>query len=69
MPMPVIVKPRVACGQAFSHSMSLLLRPQGAVDLHVPMPAVATGFVDHDAVIHKVYVIGSQVRNVGWWWW
>lgn len=45
--------------------MALLLRPAGCADLHVPLPAVATEFIDHDAVIHKVYVIGSKVRAVG----
>lgn len=43
--------------------MALLLRPEGCVDLRVPLPAVVTEFVDHDAVIHKVYVIGSKVRD------
>lgn len=61
MRLPAIVKPRVACGQAYSHQMALLLRPRGCVDLQVPLPAVVTEFIDHDSVVHKVYVLGSKV--------
>ena len=62
MELPVIVKPAAACGVAAAHSMAIVLRPSGFADLRVPLPAVVQEYVDHGAQLHKVYMLGPQVR-------
>ncbi len=64
MQLPVIVKPAAACGVAAAHSMAIVLRRSGFADLHVPLPVVVQEYVDHGAQLHKVYVLGSQVRLI-----
>ena len=64
MELPVVVKPAAACGVAAAHSMAIVLHPSGFADLQVPLPAVVQEYVDHGAQLHKVYVLGSQVRLV-----
>ena len=41
--------------------MALVLHHSGLQDLQIAQPWVAQAFIDHGAVLHKVYVIGSQV--------
>ena len=62
MQLPVIVKPAAACGVAAAHSMAIVLRAAGFAALHVPLPASLQEYVDHGARLHKVYVLGPQVR-------
>lgn len=64
-PPPYIVKPVVACGTADSHSMALVLWAEALAGLPLPLPAVVQEFVNHDALIHKVYVAGDKVRVRG----
>lgn len=64
-PPPYIVKPVVACGTADSHSMALVLWAEALAGLPLPLPAVVQEFVNHDALIHKVYVAGDKVRARG----
>ena len=63
MELPVIVKPAAACGVAAAHSMAIVLHASGFADLRVPLPAVVQEYVDHGAELHKIYVLGSQVRS------
>jgi hypothetical protein len=60
---PYIVKPRVACGVAHSHSMALVLSTGGLQQLQgqVPLPALVQEFVNHGGQQYKVYVMGDQV--------
>lgn len=39
MAFPCIMKPRVACGTPESHTMALLLKPEGLLESKVPLPA------------------------------
>ena len=64
MELPVIVKPTAACGVAAAHSMAIVLRAAGFADVRVPLPAALQEYVDHGAVVHKVYVLGPQVRSL-----
>ena len=64
MELPVIVKPAAACGVVAAHSMAIVLRRSGFTDLHVPLPAVVQEYVDHGAQMHKIYVLGTQVRLI-----
>ncbi|GLI69055.1 hypothetical protein VaNZ11_013597, partial [Volvox africanus] len=60
-PPPYIVKPVVACGTSDSHCMALVMLPEALEGLQIPLPAVVQEFVNHDAVIFKVYVAGDKV--------
>jgi hypothetical protein len=62
MKLPVIVKPAAACGVAAAHSMAIVLRAAGFAGLRVPLPASVQEYIDHGARLHKVYVLGAQVR-------
>ncbi|GIL42891.1 hypothetical protein Vafri_730 [Volvox africanus] len=59
-PPPYIVKPVVACGTSDSHCMALVMLPEALEGLRIPLPAVVQEFVNHDAVIFKVYVAGDK---------
>ena len=59
--LPAIFKSAVACGVAEAHKMAIALRPEGLSEVDVPMPACVQPFVDHGAVIHKIYAAGGQV--------
>lgn len=54
---PLICKTRVAHGSR-SHEMSLIFSADGLVDIHPP--CVLQSFVNHGAVLHKVYVVGDR---------
>ncbi|CAN4128136.1 unnamed protein product [Withania somnifera] len=59
---PVIAKPLVADGSAKSHKMLLVFNKDGLRKLTPPI--VLQEFVNHGAVIFKVYVIGDYVKCV-----
>ena len=61
IPLPAIFKSVVACGMAEAHKMAIALQPEGLSEVDVPMPACVQPFVDHGAVIHKIYAAGGQV--------
>ena len=61
IPLPAIFKSAVACGVAEAHKMAIALRPEGLSEVDVPMPACVQPFVDHGAVLHKIYAAGRQV--------
>ncbi|KAL3360600.1 hypothetical protein AABB24_013831 [Solanum stoloniferum] len=59
---PVIAKPLVADGSAKSHKMLLVFNKDGLSKLKPPI--VLQEFVNHGAVIFKVYVVGDYVKCV-----
>ena len=61
IPLPAIFKSAVACGVPEAHKMAIVLRPEGLSEVDVPMPACVQPFMDHGAVIHKIYTAGGQV--------
>ena len=62
MSSPVIVKPSVACGVSEAHAMTLVLRPEGFSGISCALPACVQEYIDHAAMLYKVYVVGSEVR-------
>lgn len=54
---PLICKTRVAHG-SLSHEMSLIFSADGLADIQPP--CVLQSFVNHGAVLHKVYVVGDR---------
>lgn len=60
MKPPVIVKPMAACGAAHAHKMALALGAEYQ-NMDVPLPAVASAFIDHSGILHKLYILGDQV--------
>ncbi|XP_057800680.1 inositol-tetrakisphosphate 1-kinase 2 [Salvia miltiorrhiza] len=61
---PVIAKPLVANGTAGSHQMSLVFNEEGLRGLKLSQPFVLQEFVNHGAVIFKVYVAGQHIQCV-----
>lgn len=60
--LPLIAKPLVADGSAKSHAMSLIYDQFGLSCLDTPL--VLQEFVNHGAVLFKVYVIGDGIKVV-----
>uniref|UniRef100_A0A4W6E215 Inositol-tetrakisphosphate 1-kinase n=1 Tax=Lates calcarifer TaxID=8187 RepID=A0A4W6E215_LATCA len=54
---PLICKTRVAHG-SLSHEMSLIFSAGSLADIHPP--CVLQSFVNHGAVLHKVFVVGDK---------
>ncbi|XP_075905845.1 inositol-tetrakisphosphate 1-kinase-like isoform X2 [Nelusetta ayraudi] len=54
---PLVCKTRVAHG-SLSHEMSLIFSAGSLVDVHPP--CVLQSFVNHGAVLHKVFVVGNR---------
>jgi inositol-1,3,4-trisphosphate 5/6-kinase len=61
MSTPVIVKPSIACGVSEAHAMTLVLRPEGFGGISCTLPACVQEYIDHAAMLYKVYVMGSEV--------
>lgn len=59
--LPVIVKPRVACGASEAHTMAVVFKREGFSGLPVPLPAVIQEYVDHGAFQYKMYILGDQL--------
>ncbi|XP_078676131.1 inositol-tetrakisphosphate 1-kinase-like [Branchiostoma floridae x Branchiostoma belcheri] len=55
---PFVCKRSVAQGSA-SHEMAIIFNAEGLKDLLSP-PCVAQNFVNHNAVLHKVFVVGES---------
>jgi inositol-1,3,4-trisphosphate 5/6-kinase/inositol-tetrakisphosphate 1-kinase len=58
---PAVAKPMNADGSPESHDMALVYSTAGLADLQLGKKIVLQEFVNHDAVLHKVYVIGDKV--------
>jgi inositol-1,3,4-trisphosphate 5/6-kinase/inositol-tetrakisphosphate 1-kinase len=59
MTTPLIVKPLIAAGTKQSHSMIVAL--QESAFLELPPKSIVQEFVNHDATLYKVYVLGDFV--------
>ncbi|GJP49625.1 hypothetical protein CLOM_g8811 [Closterium sp. NIES-68] len=57
--LPVIVKPRIACGAAASHAMAIVFSADAFATLALPSPSVIQEYVDHGACQFKCYVLGE----------
>ncbi|CAI5483479.1 unnamed protein product [Closterium sp. Yama58-4] len=57
--LPVIVKPRIACGAAASHAMAIVFSEDAFATLSLPSPSVIQEYVDHGACQFKCYVLGD----------
>lgn len=61
MRFPIICKPTVAHGSKSAHEMVLVFNER---DLNVCRPpCVVQSFVNHNAVLHKVFIIGNRFVN------
>jgi hypothetical protein len=56
---PVICKPVKACGTPISHSMMIVLSPEGFAEVKAPF--IVQQFHDHNAFFYKVYVLDGEV--------
>jgi Inositol 1,3,4-trisphosphate 5/6-kinase ATP-grasp domain/Inositol 1,3,4-trisphosphate 5/6-kinase pre-ATP-grasp domain len=56
---PIIVKPLIAAGTKQSHSMLIALRDSAIYKL--PRKSIAQEYVNHNATLYKVYVLGDFV--------
>lgn len=56
---PVICKPTVAHGSKLAHEMVLIFNERG-LNVCKP-PCVVQSFVNHNAVLHKVFVVGNRL--------
>ena len=57
---PLIVKPLIAAGTKQSHYMLIALKESGLAK--VPPKSIVQEFVNHDATLYKVYVLGDFVN-------
>lgn len=55
---PFVCKPSVAQSSTHAHQMSLIFNEEGLADLSPP--CIAQKFVNHDAVLYKLFVVGDQ---------
>ena len=58
---PIIVKPLTAAGTKASHSMAVVMNRSGLVQISDRVPCLLQEYVDHDAMLYKVYVLGDFV--------
>ncbi|XP_024386761.1 inositol-tetrakisphosphate 1-kinase 6 [Physcomitrium patens] len=60
---PTIVKTMMACGTNDAHTMAVVFKKEGYVNLAVPLPAVVQEYVDHGSCVYKFYIIGDKVMH------
>lgn len=60
---PTIVKTMMACGTSDAHTMAVVFKKEGYVNLQVPLPAVVQEYVDHGSCVYKFYIIGDKVYH------
>lgn len=59
---PIIVKPLTAAGTKSSHAMAVLMNPTALTEcLAVKLPCLCQEYSNHDAILYKVYVLGTHV--------
>lgn len=61
MSYPIIAKSLQAAGTKVSHLMTVLLNESSLEHIH-GTPCLLQEYVNHDAVLYKVYVLGNNVR-------
>ncbi|GAB6026084.1 hypothetical protein CHUAL_012287 [Chamberlinius hualienensis] len=59
---PIICKPTVAHGSSLAHQMSLIFNEESLKDVNPP--CVAQTFINHNAILYKLYVIGDKWHRV-----
>lgn len=59
---PIICKPTVAHGSRLAHQMALMFNEKGLSDVNPP--CVAQTFINHGAVLYKLYVVGDKWYQV-----
>ncbi|XP_067011901.1 inositol-tetrakisphosphate 1-kinase isoform X2 [Anabrus simplex] len=55
---PFVCKPSVAHGSSHAHKMSVIFNERGVKDCKPP--CVAQSFINHNAVLYKIYLVGEQ---------
>ncbi|XP_071511415.1 inositol-tetrakisphosphate 1-kinase-like [Diadema antillarum] len=55
---PLVCKPSQAHGSVMSHKMALIFNEAGLKD--IKPPCVAQTFINHNALLHKLFVVGDQ---------
>lgn len=60
MTVPLIVKPLVAAGTKESHYMTILIQQSERAMKRIPPNSLIQQYVNHDAVLYKVYVMGQH---------
>lgn len=58
MDFPFMTKPLVSQGESLSHEMAIIFNKEGMKDIRPP--CVAQSFINHNAVLYKVYVVGDE---------
>lgn len=62
---PLVMKTLLACGPAFAHEMAIVFNMDALHQVMdagtIPTPLLLQHFVNHDALIHKIYVLGDSV--------
>ncbi|RDD44830.1 Inositol-tetrakisphosphate 1-kinase [Trichoplax sp. H2] len=59
---PIVCKPIVAHGSSLSHTMCIIFNEAGLKDLK--SPCVAQQFINHNAELFKIFVIGNEYHCV-----
>ncbi|KAL0490468.1 inositol-tetrakis phosphate kinase [Acrasis kona] len=64
---PVVVKTTAACGALETHEMAIVFNVPNLFDVltdkskfKIPLPVVVQQYINHDATLYKVYVIGND---------
>lgn len=58
---PLIVKPLTAAGTKASHSMAVMTDESAVAKITDKVPCLCQEYVNHDAMLYKVYVLGDHV--------
>ncbi len=61
MALPLLMKPLPACSLPGAHRFRLVESLAGADD--IKLDSIVQPYVPHDGIVHKVCVVGSQVRT------
>ena len=59
---PVLCKPLIAQGSSDAHKMMVIFNEQGLSNCQPP--CVAQGFVNHNAIVYKIYIVGEHFHVV-----
>jgi inositol-1,3,4-trisphosphate 5/6-kinase/inositol-tetrakisphosphate 1-kinase len=61
---PLVVKTVMACGKHDSHVLEIVSSPEHLLQCAVRLPLICQEYINHDGVVHKVYVVDDYVRVV-----
>jgi glutathione synthase/RimK-type ligase-like ATP-grasp enzyme len=63
---PIVCKTVAACGDIRTHNMALVFNEEQLLQVmqdeeqQIPLPIVAQQYINHDGILHKAYVVGSD---------